>query len=147
MPETVTQIDPQTGEAIDAAEITMRRAAPDMLAALKEIAAGLADTGSTPGKYMTRISKPMAADIARAAIAKAEGRETFDAAAYLARLKAHNWWYAYASNYAIVQKGEEEARALRALADEHELAGRMFDRWLAYVNESSSDEPTLDEFV
>jgi hypothetical protein len=46
-------------------------AAPDMLAALQEIADGLADTRSTPGQHMTLIPKARACEIARAAIARA----------------------------------------------------------------------------
>lgn len=44
-----------------------------MLDTLKMIAAGLADTGSTPGQHMTKITKMEACVIAHAAIAKAEG--------------------------------------------------------------------------
>jgi hypothetical protein len=47
-------------------------AAPDLLGALKAISDGLRDTESTPGQWMTRITKPQAYEIARAAIAKAE---------------------------------------------------------------------------
>jgi hypothetical protein len=46
-------------------------AANDMLAALIVIAAGLADTGSTPGQHMTLMKKSEACEIARAAVAKA----------------------------------------------------------------------------
>lgn len=69
---------PQTHSpaVLDALEIVRLRIANDkLLAALKaleEIAAGLADTGSTPGQRMTRITKADAYEIARAAIANAE---------------------------------------------------------------------------
>ena len=45
-------------------------AAPDMLAALQQIADGLRDTGSTASQWMTKITKPAAYKIACAAIAK-----------------------------------------------------------------------------
>jgi hypothetical protein len=57
----------------DEADARLIAAAPDMLAALQEIADGLADTRSTPGQYMTLIPKARACEIARAAIAKATG--------------------------------------------------------------------------
>lgn len=46
----------------------------DLLEALKAIASGLENTGSTPGKWMTRIMARAAWKIAVDAIAKAEGR-------------------------------------------------------------------------
>jgi hypothetical protein len=51
-------------------------AAPDMLEALQEIADGLANTGSTPGQWMTRIRKDDAWRIAAAAIRKATGEQS-----------------------------------------------------------------------
>lgn len=48
-------------------------AAPDLYEALKQIAEGLANTGSTPGEYMTAMTKRDAAAIAHAALTKADG--------------------------------------------------------------------------
>jgi hypothetical protein len=55
-------------------EARLIAAAPDLLEALKTIASGLENTRSTPGAYMTRITKEHAWRIALDAIAKAEGR-------------------------------------------------------------------------
>lgn len=56
--------------AMKAANARLIAAAPELYEALREIAAGLADTGSTPGQWMTRIRKDEAHKIASAALAK-----------------------------------------------------------------------------
>ena len=66
------QIDGAKAKAALIARAMNERA--DLLAALQEIEHGMANTGSFPGKWMTRIRKPDVHRIASAAIAKAEGR-------------------------------------------------------------------------
>ena len=67
---TVAIVLARVGSATGLADARLIAAAPELLAALENIAAGLADTKSTPNRRMTRITKQQAHEIARAALAK-----------------------------------------------------------------------------
>lgn len=65
--------DVTTGDGEALSNASLIAAAPDLYEALRQIAEGLTNTGSTPGEYLTTMTKRDAAAIARAALAKADG--------------------------------------------------------------------------